>query len=58
MKEIQVKGNETGLRVFINDAPDLKQIPKDIADSMISVLEMEISEHFEQGKNETTDTKI
>ena len=48
MKEIQVKGNETGLRVFVNDVPDLKQIPKDIADSMISVLEMEIFEHFEQ----------
>ena len=47
MKEIQVKGNDTGLKVFINGVPDLTQIPKNITDAVVTTLEMQISEHFE-----------
>lgn len=48
MKEIQIKVNDTGLKVFINDVPDLSQIPKNITDAVVTTLEMKISEHFEQ----------
>ena len=48
MKEIQVKGNDTGLKVFINAVPDLTQIPKNITDALVTALEINISEHYEQ----------
>ena len=48
MKEIRVKGNDTGIKVFINDVPDLTQIPKNITDTLVTTMEMQISEHFEQ----------
>ena len=48
MKEIQVKGNDTGIKVFINGVPDLTQIPKEITDTLVTTLEFQISEHFEQ----------
>lgn len=44
MEEITVKDNQSGLRVFINGVPDLKQIPKEISESILAVLESEISE--------------
>lgn len=47
MKEIQVKGNDTGIKVFINGVPDLTQISKDITDTLVTTLEFQISEHFE-----------
>ncbi len=47
MKEIQVKDNDTGLKVFINAVPNLTQIPKNITDTLVTTLEMQISEHFE-----------
>lgn len=47
MKEINVKGNDTGIKVFINGVPDLTQIPKNITDIFVTTLEMKISEHFE-----------
>lgn len=43
MQEIEVE-NELELKVFINDVPDIKKIPKDIADSIIAALELQISE--------------
>jgi len=58
MKEIQVNGNDTGLKVFINDVPDLSQIPKDITDTLITTLEHQISEHLEQVKKRTANTDI
>ena len=45
MKEINVKGNDTSIKVFINGVPDLTQIPKDITDTLITVLEFEIREN-------------
>lgn len=50
MKEIQIKGNDTGIKVFINGVPDLTQVPKEITDTLVTTLEMEISEHFELSK--------
>ena len=50
MKEIQVKGNDTGLKVFINGVPDLTQIPKKITDVLVTALEINISEHYEPKK--------
>lgn len=47
MKEINVKGNDTGLKVFINDVPDLSQIPKNITDALVTTMEMQVSEHYE-----------
>ena len=44
MKEVIVKSNATGLRVFINGIPNLKLIPKDEADTVIAALELQISE--------------
>ncbi len=54
MKEIQVKGNDTGIKVFINGVPDLTQIPKNITDTLVTALEMKISEHFENKKRDKT----
>jgi len=54
MKEIQVKGNDTGLKVFINTVPDLTQIPKNITDALVTTMEMQISEHFENEKRDKT----
>ena len=47
MKEIQIKGNDTGIKVFINAVPNLSQIPKNITDAIVTTMEMQISEHFE-----------
>lgn len=47
MKEIRVKGNDTGIKVFINDVPDLTQVPKEVEKSIINVLETKISEWLE-----------
>lgn len=45
MQEIEVE-NEMRLKVFINGVPDLRQIPKDIAESIIAALELRISEYY------------
>lgn len=44
MKEIQVKDNDTGLRVFINGTPDIRQIPKELSDAYIAGLERRMTE--------------
>jgi hypothetical protein len=46
MQEVILKTNNTSLRVYINGIPNLSLIPKDIAESAISVLELEISEYI------------
>lgn len=48
MKELEVKDNPTGLHVFINGIPDIKLIPKDVADCIISALETQISELYKK----------
>ena len=46
MQEIEVQDNPLGLKVFINWILDLKVIPKEKAESILSALEMEISEFY------------
>ena len=48
MKEIIVKNNITGLRVFINGVPNLKLIPKDEAVNTIIALELHIAEYYKK----------
>ena len=51
MKEVKLENNTTGLRVFINDVPDLKSIPKDEAENTVITLELQISEYYkDKGK--------
>lgn len=45
MREIEVT-NDLRLKVFINGAPGLLQSPKDIAESIIAALELQISEYY------------
>ena len=42
--------NELGLEVFINGVPDLKEIPPDKLESLLAVLEMQISKYYEKHK--------
>ena len=46
MIEIEME-NELGLKVFINDIPDIKEIPPEQLESLLEVLEMEISKDYE-----------
>jgi len=43
MKEIMLKNNKTGLRIYINDVPNIKLVPKEEADMVIAALEQQIS---------------
>ena len=49
MIEIEME-NELGLEVFINGVPDLKEIPPDKLESLLAVLEMQISSYYENKK--------
>ena len=57
MQEIIVKDNKLGLRVFINVVPNLKLIPKDKVESVLSALELQISEHYKK-KNRCCQVEI
>ena len=46
MIEIEMK-NELGLKIFINGVPDIKEIPSDKLESLLAVLEMQISKYYE-----------
>ena len=63
MQEIEVKENSLNVKVFINGIPDLKNIPKEKAESILAALESkekaesilaalesEISQFFENSK--------
>lgn len=50
MQEIEVKENPLNVKVFINGIPDLKNIPKEKAESILAALESEISQFFENSK--------
>ena len=38
--------NELGLEVYVNGVPDIKEIPPEKLESLLAVLEMEISEYY------------
>ena len=44
MQEIEVKENLLKLKVFINGVPQIKNIPKEKAESILAALELEISD--------------
>jgi hypothetical protein len=48
MQEVILKNNDTGLRVYINGIPDIRLIPKDIADSVIATLELQVVEYIKE----------
>lgn len=54
MRELKIKDNDTGLKVYINDFPDIKNIPKDIFELFIKSLEDEISEQIKQKRQTST----
>ena len=47
MQEVTVKGNNTGLRVFIDGEPDLRSMPDEL-EIIATVLEMVISKQHEK----------
>lgn len=49
MKEVNIRNN-TGLKVYINGIPDLKQIPKDIADIFIRSMAEKAEEFIQKRK--------
>ena len=49
MIEIEME-NELGLTIFINGVPDIKEIPPDKLESLLAVLEMQISKYYENRK--------
>lgn len=52
MQEIEVE-NELGLIVIINGVPNLWQIPKDIAESIIAALELQICNFYKSDSEKT-----
>lgn len=46
MIEIEME-NKLGLKIFINGVPDIKEIPPDKLESLLAVLEMEISKYYD-----------
>ena len=49
MIEIEME-NELGLEIYINGVPDIKEIPPDKLESLLAVLEMQISSYYENKK--------
>ena len=49
MIEIEME-NELGLKIFINGVLDIKEIPPDKLESLLAVLEMQISSYYENKK--------
>jgi hypothetical protein len=43
-------GNKLGLEVYVNGVPDIKEIPPDKLESLLAVLEMQISQYYEKEK--------
>lgn len=56
MQEIEVKENPLKIKVFINGTPELKNIPKEKAESILAALELEISKQF-RSKNKSNSYK-
>ena len=52
MKEIQIKDNATELKVLINGTPDIRQIPRELADACIAELERQITEDVLKKKDQ------
>ena len=46
MKEIKIKSNDSNLKIFINDLPNLFLMPKDEFNLIIAGIELQMTEHF------------
>ena len=46
--------NDLGLEIYINGVPDIKEIPPDKLESLVAVLEMQISKYYENQKGSFT----
>ena len=46
MKEITVRGNELGLKIFIDGEPDLRELPDDDLTVLATVLEVIIERRY------------
>ena len=42
LQEVNIKSNNTGLDIYINDKPNIKCIPEDVLDILASELEMKL----------------
>lgn len=51
MQEISIKNNSLGLKVLIDDFPDISLMPASDLNLLISDLELEISTYVEQKRN-------
>ena len=40
--------NELGLEIYIKGVPDIKEIPPEKLESLVAVLEMQISKYYEK----------
>ena len=49
MIEIEIE-NELGLKIYINGVPDIKEIPPDKLESLVAVLEMQISNFYKNNR--------
>lgn len=58
LKEIKIKNNETGLVIYINGVPNLKNIPKDLQDLALAGIEIQMTSYFKKKrrnvKNDTS----
>jgi len=48
MQEVILDKNPSGLKILINGTPDVKQIPKQDKDLVLSVLQKQIVEMFQK----------
>ncbi len=48
MQEIETKENPLNLKVYSNGKPDLRLIPKEKAESILTALELEITEYYQR----------
>ena len=46
MRELKVKNNETGLSIYINGIPNLKLMPREKENALISTLEIQMSNYY------------
>ena len=47
MQEIKISGNKTGLRVLIDEPPDVRQLYNDDFNVWASALDLTLSEHIQ-----------
>lgn len=48
MQEVNIRSNNTGLDVYINDKPNIKYIPEDVLDILASELELHSKQYLEK----------